>query len=239
MAPTTKPYVPPGKGKRDGLSTGALVGIVVGAVVLLFAVIAVVANLGGGDDTASGAGGKATETSDVTWTGTQLPPEPQTSGEPDAAIGLVPAMLTGTSIDGTPLTIDPTDGRAKMLVFVAHWCQHCQAEIPRIVQWNAAGQKPAELDVYAIATGTDKAAPNYPPSSWLAREGWPFPALADGPGPRPNFEAATAYGLTSYPYNVVVGADGKVKGRHSGEFGSDDATAIAAMDAFVRTALAS
>ena len=29
----------------------------------------------------------------------------------------------------------PTDGKAKAIFFVAHWCPHCQAEIPRLSEW--------------------------------------------------------------------------------------------------------
>jgi cytochrome c biogenesis protein CcmG, thiol:disulfide interchange protein DsbE len=239
MATSTKPYVGPGKPKKKGVSTGALIGILVVAVLVLFGIVAVVASVTGSDDKpASSGGGALKETNTVTWTGEQLPPEPDSAGVQDLAIGKVPPTLSGFEFDGTPLTIDPADGKAKMVVFVAHWCPHCQREVPRIVQWNASGKTPAGLEVYGVATGTDPAAPNYPPSSWLQRENWPFPTMADGPGPRPNYDAATAYGLSSYPYIVIVGADGTVKARHSGEFGADDASAEAALNDFVTQALA-
>jgi cytochrome c biogenesis protein CcmG, thiol:disulfide interchange protein DsbE len=241
MATSTKPhYVGPGKPKKKGLSSGALIGIVVVAVLVLFGIVAVVASVGGSNDNGAPAAGGGTlkETNTVTWTGEQLPPEPDSAGVQDLAIGKVPPTLSGFEFDGTPLTIDPSDGKAKMVVFVAHWCPHCQREVPRIVQWNASGQTPAGLEIYGVATGTDSTLNNYPPSSWLQRESWTFPTMADGPGPRPHYDAATAYGLSSYPYIVIVGADGTVKARHSGEFGADDASAEAALNAFVTQALA-
>ena len=51
------------------------------------------------------------------------------------------------------------------------------------------------VDVTAVATGTDAAAPNYPPSAWLKREHWPFPVMADST----RSTAANAYGLSAYP----------------------------------------
>ena len=46
---------------------------------------------------------------------------------------------------------------------------------------------------------------------------WPFPVLADST----QFTAATAYGLSAYPYFVLVNADGKVAARATGEVPDD------------------
>ena len=64
------------------------------------------------------------------------------------------------------------------------------------------------IDVTAVATGTNADAANYPPSAWLKREDWPFPVMADSA----DGTAANAYGLSAYPYFVLVDADGKVAG---------------------------
>jgi hypothetical protein len=63
-----------------------------------------------------------------------------------------------------------------------------------------------------VATGIDPTAPNYPPDAWLAREHWQPPVIVDG-----DRGVATAYGLTAFPYWVVVGADGTVVRRLTGE----------------------
>jgi thiol-disulfide isomerase/thioredoxin len=107
-------------------------------------------------------------------------------------------------------------------VFLAHWCPHCQREVPLLVEWEKSGAVPAGIDVIAIATGTDPANPNYPPSDWLAREQFPalWPVMTDSK----SFEAAEAYGLQGYPYFVLVGADGKVAKRMSGEIPMDQLT---------------
>ena len=85
-------------------------------------------------------------------------------------------------------------------------------ELPRLVTLANSGALDG-IDVYAVATGTSADSPNYPPSAWLKREHWPFPAMADSD----RTAAANAFGLSSYPYLVFVDAHGKVVGRASGE----------------------
>ncbi|NCZ56650.1 MAG: hypothetical protein EBY86_08450 [Acidimicrobiia bacterium] len=60
--------------------------------------------------------------------------------------------------------MNTTPGTPMLLVFLAHWCPHCQAEVPVLVKWNQSMLVPDNLDVIAVATGTDETAPNYPPS---------------------------------------------------------------------------
>lgn len=117
--------------------------------------------------------------------------------------------LRGTGFDGAPVEIAPGDGRAKLLVFVAHWCPHCRREVPRLVKYDV----PHGVDLYAISTSVDKKRPNYPPSDWLAREGWTAPVLRDDAAGT----AAEAYGLEGFPYFVAVRADGTIAARVSGE----------------------
>ena len=83
------------------------------------------------------------------------------------------------------------------------------------------GDKPFELAVLfirmfrsldAMVAGDEAAA-----SAWLKGEKWPFPVMADSP----TGTGAEAYGLTSYPYFVLVNADGTVAGRGSGELPED------------------
>ena len=136
----------------------------------------------------------------------------------DPAVGSTPPTLQGYGFDGTPIEIDPSAGRATMVVFLAHWCPHCNREVPRLVEWYEDGGVPAELDVIGISTGADESAPNWPPSEWIADEDWPWPTMADDE----DQTAAQAYGLPSYPYFVIIGADGTVKHRESGEVEIDD-----------------
>lgn len=176
------------------------------AVVALALVVAVVAS--GGAAPAGDAPGLA-QTGPVTVAGAALPPY-GTGADP--AVGTPGPELRGTSFDGTPVTVT-RDGRAKVLVFLAHWCPHCRREVPVVVDHLRERPLPAGVDLVAVATGTDRGRPNYPPSRWLEREGWTAPVLVDSA----DGAAARAYGLTAFPYFVALDARGDVVARASGE----------------------
>jgi cytochrome c biogenesis protein CcmG, thiol:disulfide interchange protein DsbE len=182
------------------------------AVVVVIAIVVAVVASGGSDDSASAT---KWETAPVQVTGTPLP-DFDAAVSPDPAVGDTMPTIEGKSVfDGKPVTIEP-NGKPQVVVFLAHYCPHCQAEVPRIVTLAKQGVFEG-VDVTAVATGTTEEAPNYPPSAWLEREDWPFPVLADSP----SGTAARAYGLPAYPYFVLVDADGKVAGRGTGEIPPD------------------
>ena len=184
------------------------------AVIVVVAIVVAVLASGGSDR----ANATKFETAPVKVTGTPLPAFDSTKS-PDPAIGDTIPTLQGKSVgDGGAITIGPKggDGEPQMIVFVAHWCPHCQAEVPRLVQLAKGGVFDG-VKVSAVATGTNEQADNYPPSAWLKRVDWPFPVMADSP----TGTAAQAYGLQSYPYFVLVNPDGTVAGRGSGELPED------------------
>lgn len=204
--------VPP-SGRPSGGSSKLVFGVLIG-VIALAGVAAIVAP-GGGSNNDAGTGH---EVAPVKVEGEALP----RFGSPDddAAVGQPIPVLRGTSLEGDAMTIEP-NGRPQAILFVAHWCPHCQAEVPRIVSLSKAGALDG-VDVTAVATGTNPDFPNYPPSAWLQREGFTYPAMADSR----DFAAADAYGLPSYPFYVFVDGSGKVVGRASGEIPDDALTEI-------------
>ena len=115
------------------------------------------------------------QTQPVKVTGTPLPEFG--SDTPDPAIGSVAPTLIGSAFDESPIAVKP--GRPTLVIFLAHWCPHCQREVPLLTQWQKSGGVPDGVDVIGVATGVDKSAPNYPPSQWLANERFPFPVMAD------------------------------------------------------------
>jgi thiol-disulfide isomerase/thioredoxin len=163
------------------------------------------------------------QTQPVEVDGTALPRFDQGT---DPAVGEPAPELRGASFDGTPVVVSH-DGRPKLILFVAHWCPHCQREVPFLADHLASQPLPAGIDLVTVATSTDPASPNYPPSAWLASEGWTTPTMADSD----TFDAATAYGLSAFPFFVAVDADGNVVERASGELTAD------AFDALVQAAL--
>lgn len=203
-----------------------VVGAVV-AVVLVALVGALVA--GGGDDSGDGDGarsdtagssGASLDDAPVDVSGAALPSLADGGGD-DPAVGNPMPTLSGTALDGTPLTI-PTTGRPAMIVFLAHWCPHCQAEVPVVQDWVDGGGLPDGVDLLTVSTAIDSRRPNYPADEWLAREGWTAPVLVDGQD-----QAAEAAGLTSFPFFVAVDADGNVVARASGELTEAQLTDIA------------
>ena len=201
------------------------------AVVVIAIVVALVA--GGGSD----ANATKFETAAVTVSGTPLP-QFNADQSPDPAIGETIPTLTGKSVgDGGAVTIGPDagGGEPQLILFVAHWCPHCQAEVPRVVALAKDGVFDG-VKVSAVATATSKAADNYPPSAWLKDVDWPFPVMADSA----SGTAAKAYGLSAFPYFVLVNADGTVAGRGSGELPDDQIKAnIKALKAGVDLPIAS
>ena len=142
-------------------------------------------------------------------TGGSLPDYQNPTG--DAAVGLPAPEVAGTDFTGKPVAIKK-DGRPKVILFIAHWCPHCQREVPLLQAWVSTGGVPSGLDLISVATSIDPSRPNYPPDAWLAVEGWTVPVIAD-----PTNTVASAYGLTAFPYWVFVAPDGTVKARTVGE----------------------
>jgi protein-disulfide isomerase len=139
----------------------------------------------------------------------------------DGSIGMVAPTITGEDADGNPVTIGP-DGRAKVVAFMAHWCPHCQRDLPVLKGWlDQTGGDPA-VDVYAVTTLSDRVRPNFPPQDWLAREGWSEAVILDDE----NDTAARALGLTGTPFYVVLDGSNTVLSRVSGEIGTAGFEAI-------------
>lgn len=181
-----------------------VVVVVVALVAVGIALLVAGGDEGGDDDTALATAG-------VTVRGDALPP---LQGGADPAVGLEAPTLEGVSPGGTPLSVDFEGSEPTLLAFLAHWCPHCQAELPNLVTMAEQGQLD-DVRPVIVATGTDEAAPNYPPGPWIEDEGWDGNVILDDE----QYSAGDAYGLTGYPYLVLVDTDGNVIARASGELG--------------------
>ena len=185
--------------------TPLLIGMAVVGIVALLAVLALV--LGG-----VGAGGLSEPaTTPIRVSGDTLPAL-DAGASSDPAVGLPIPTITGTDQSGEPMTIGPDDGPLA-LVIVAHWCPHCQAEIPRLVREITENGLPDGVNVVTLSTSINRAQPNYPPSAWLDRESWDQPTMVDDA----KSTALAALGISSFPGFVFVDADGKVVSRTTGE----------------------
>jgi thiol-disulfide isomerase/thioredoxin len=199
--------------------------IVVGVIVLVLGLAGAAALLSGGDDESSGgvlAPGETTrptygddvqENRPVEVTGNALPAL-GTVVDVDPALGMPTPVVEGTTFDGNAMTIGgPTDGPT-LYVFLAHWCPHCNDEIPELIELRNRRGLPEGMNVVGISTAVDNTGPNYPPSEWIVDREWPseWPVMADS-------AEATGFvvnGGGGFPYLMVVDAEGNVLVRASG-----------------------
>ncbi|MFP3882061.1 MAG: TlpA family protein disulfide reductase [Actinomycetota bacterium] len=146
------------------------------------------------------------------------------SGQSDPAVGMTAPTVTGESLDGEQLSIAPEEN-AKIIVMLAHWCPHCQAEVPIIQNWVESGGVPDGVDIYGTTVMTNRLqdGDTWPPSEWLASEGWTIPTIKDDQAG----SIVEAYGMQGTPTYVVLGPDNENLGRLSGEIGVEGLNAIA------------
>ena len=210
------------KGGKDEPSGGNplanpwLLGGILAVVVLVVGIIAIVSSTGGSDTD----GLDFAQNRPVTVDGTPLPAEPD-PGLDDPGLGQVVPEVTGQNFEGVDVTIG--HGAPTLAVFLAHWCPHCNNEVPRINELRDDGRFPADLNIVAVSTAVDPTRPNWPPSQWLVDRDWTYPAIADGVDMQEGqFIGATAYGVGGFPFVTLVGADGTVKARWAGEHEPDE-----------------
>ena len=191
---------PPPKPSR----TPWLIGGAVVAVVAVAAIIAFGVSSGGS------SGLQEPAANAVTVTGEPLPE--LTAGAADPAVGMTIPTLAGTDLQSAPMTIGP-DGGPMAVVTLAHWCPHCQAEVPLLVDYLDSTGMPEGVSIIGISTSITQTAENYPPSEWLEREGWTPQTLNDDG----NSTALVTLGMDELPGFVFVDSDGRVVQRLTGE----------------------
>lgn len=142
-------------------------------------------------------------------------------GAADPARCEVSPVISGYTYGGDPITIDPAVDGPTLIVFLAHWCPHCNREIPVLNEWRDSGDVPDGLNVVGVSTGVAADRANFPPDTWLESMDWTWPALADddlsADDGDPPSTAFRAYGAGGFPTLVFVGGDGRVLYRVSGE----------------------
>lgn len=190
-----KPVVAAPKPKRNIPVFGIVIGVI--AVLLVLAV------------TLTADSGPGSEFGEPVVAGDGLPFFQSTAG--DIAIGLQAPVATGEDFAGDAVVVGEP-GTPTAIVFLAHWCPHCQREVPRVQAWLDSGGMEG-VDVVSVATSINSARTNYPPSSWLEREGWSPEVLIDDT----DSSVLQSYGAGGFPYWVFLNADGTVAARSSGE----------------------
>ena len=203
-------------GGHDDAGSNPLLKWMIVSVVALVAVVVGVGFLASRDAEEREQSSDVPQVSDVNIEGEHLPPFE--GHDPDPAMESVAPAFAATTFGGVEVSVLPGNGTAKVIGFFAHWCPHCQRELPRIANWLAANQMPAGVEVIAVSTAVDSGRPNYPPSAWFEEEQWPAVAVRDSE----SNEIGEAYGLQGFPYLVAVDANGRVVARVSGELSDAD-----------------
>jgi thiol-disulfide isomerase/thioredoxin len=185
--------------------TGLIIGVAGGLVVVLLIVAVAFGNSQVGSEYGS-----------PTIEGQNLPLMPPNAPIDSSATGSVYPNVKGQDFSGDTVEIRNDDGRAKGIVFIAHWCPHCQAEVPRVQAWLDQTGGVDGVDLYSVTTSMNSAQANFPPSDWLDRENWSLPVIRDDQ----ENSVLIAYGAGGFPYWVFTNADGTVALRTSGELES-------------------
>jgi len=147
---------------------------------------------------------------------------PEYAGENDIniSVGLQAPSFSGPDQNSEIISLEK-NGKSKILLFLAHWCPHCQAEVPVVQEYIDTFGLPADVEVIGILTSIDRSRDNYPPHDWLVKEGWSEIQIYDL-----DREIGTAYGLNAFPYWVTLDKDLKVVNRVTGELTPDQITVL-------------
>ena len=142
---------------------------------------------------------------------------PQYAGENDdnVALGLAAPTFSAPDQNSEIFQLEK-NGNSKALLFLAHWCPHCQREVPVVQRFIDSNGVPTGIDVIAVATSIDRGRDNYPPQEWLQREGWSETQIYDL-----DREIGEAYGLNAFPYWVFLDKDLNVLARRTGNLPED------------------
>ena len=190
-----KPVVQAPKPKRNIPVFGIVIGVVA---VLLVLAVTLTADSG------------TTEFGEPQVIGDGLPFFQSTAS--DIAIGEQAPVLRGENFAGDEIVIGEP-GTPTAVVFLAHWCPHCQEEVPRVQAWLDAGGGVDGVEIVSVSTSINSARANYPPSEWLEREGWTADLIVDDT----DSSALQSYGAGGFPYWVFLNADGTVAARSAGQ----------------------
>ena len=138
------------------------------------------------------------------------------------AIGAIAPDFSVADLDGNPLHLAELRDRPVIVNFWASWCGPCVEEFPLLRE--AAGRHADEgLVVIGIVYRDRSEAAR----GFMSRNGATWRAAMD-PGER----VAEAYGILGPPETFFIGRDGRIAGRHLGQFSASsfDAQLAAIID---------
>jgi len=181
-----------------------------GAVVIVGAMVLTAVVVQGGSDSVAPMPSEDAIDAAVVIKGKPLPA--------NAMGGLVPE-IRGLDLQDTSHAVGIGGGSGPTVVLgLAHWDPHSQATISNLRAWLA--DAPKDAPILLVSSANDPERPGWPPSIWLAQEGWPqvFPVLMDSSDNR----IFAALAGKAFPFALAIDAKGKVVDVHSGEMEGAD-----------------
>jgi len=130
----------------------------------------------------------------------------------DPAVGLVAPTVAGQQFNQEPISLAPND-KFRLVLFLAHWCPHCNVELPTIVDSIENKEFDERVQVVSVATAVNETLPNFPPSKWFNEYKYNGDVLLDDR----NGTAMNSFGGTGFPYFVLLSGDNRVLWRSAGE----------------------
>ena len=133
-------------------------------------------------------------------------------GQPDVAVGMKLETIAGENGYGDDMiTIDPADGQKRIWMIWAHWCPHCQTELPALsATYDAYQEAYPDISFATISSSIDPSRGN-PLEPYLEEQQFPFPVLVD-----PDSSVAARLGVNAFPFWVITDGDGTVLLRSAG-----------------------
>ena len=134
--------------------------------------------------------------------------------------------IEAVTLAGSPATVDSLRGQVVLVNLWAIWCEPCRHELPVLA---ALHERDAARGLSVVAINIDRKRTPDEIADYVARRKLPFAVWLD-----PEDRAASALGASTFPYNVLIGRDGKVAWSRAGAIRPDDPELRAALDAALR-----
>jgi cell division protein FtsB len=114
-----------------------------------------------------------------------------------------------------------SNGKARVWLIWAHWCPHCQNELPDLNSWwpENASRFP-DIELVTVTSAIDETRGN-PLDAYLDSSQFSFPVIVDETG-----AVSAKFGTTAFPFWVVTDTEGRVVFRIAGELGIDNVDQI-------------
>jgi thiol-disulfide isomerase/thioredoxin len=128
-----------------------------------------------------------------------------------------PEYYSGQQVD----FVAGSDGKAMVWLVWAHWCPHCQNELPALnTWWQENSSRFPDIELATVTTAIDDSRGN-PLDAYLDSSKFPFPVIVDQTG-----EISAKFGTPAFPFWVVTDSQGKVVFRIAGELGIENVDQI-------------